>query len=154
MVTLLRCQRHRWCTLSCKYLCEFSTKFKTAILGYSGAWGNLIQEKNLSQKSRGTVPLKNFCFFLHLENTVVTTKGFSVPKQRALVIKCCTKVTQTACMAQQVIAIRRAFLYSDPEPAFYPMSFTGSNKGFRPYDQLSEAVSLNIFKPLVVLAMS
>jgi hypothetical protein len=51
-----RCQRHRWCTLSCEYLREFLKKFETALLVYSGAWGKLIHEKNRSRKSRGTVP--------------------------------------------------------------------------------------------------
>ncbi len=51
------CQGHRWCTLSCEYLREFSKKFETALLIYSGAWGKLIHEKNRSRKSRGTVPL-------------------------------------------------------------------------------------------------
>ncbi len=50
-----QCQRHRWCTLNCEYLREFSEKFETALLVYSGACGKLIHEK--SQKSRGTVPL-------------------------------------------------------------------------------------------------
>jgi hypothetical protein len=44
------CQQHRWCTLSCEYLREFSKKFETALMVYSGAWGKLIQEKN--QKSK------------------------------------------------------------------------------------------------------
>jgi hypothetical protein len=38
------------CSLSCEYLCEFSKKFKMALMVYSGAWGNLIHEKN--QKSK------------------------------------------------------------------------------------------------------
>jgi hypothetical protein len=42
--------------LSCEYLREFSKKFETALLVYSGAWGKLIHEKK-SRKSRGTVPL-------------------------------------------------------------------------------------------------
>jgi hypothetical protein len=33
-----RCQRHRWCTLSCEYLSEFLKIFGTA-------WGKLIHEK-------------------------------------------------------------------------------------------------------------
>jgi hypothetical protein len=40
-----RCQRHRWCTSSSEYLREFSKKFETALLGYSGAWGKLSHEK-------------------------------------------------------------------------------------------------------------
>jgi hypothetical protein len=35
-----KCQRHRWCTLSCEYLCEFLKKFEMALIVYSGAWGN------------------------------------------------------------------------------------------------------------------
>ncbi len=45
-----RCQRHRWSTLSCEYLREFSKKFETVLLGYSGAGGKLIDEKNQKQK--------------------------------------------------------------------------------------------------------
>jgi hypothetical protein len=32
--------------LKLKYLREFSKKFETALLVYSGAWGKLIHEKN------------------------------------------------------------------------------------------------------------
>jgi hypothetical protein len=42
--------RKRWCTIGvndtvgkfmiCEYLCEFLTKFETALMVYSGAWGN------------------------------------------------------------------------------------------------------------------
>jgi hypothetical protein len=42
-----RCQRHRWCTLSCEYLREFSKKFGTILMGNSGTGGKLIHEKNL-----------------------------------------------------------------------------------------------------------
>jgi hypothetical protein len=35
---------------SCKYLREFSKKFETALMVYSGAWGKLIHEKNQKQK--------------------------------------------------------------------------------------------------------
>ncbi len=45
-----RYQWHRWYTLSCEYLREFSKKFETALMVYSGAWGKLIHEKN--QKSK------------------------------------------------------------------------------------------------------
>ncbi len=48
-----RCQRHRWCTLSCL----ISKKIEAAIMGYWGACGKLIHGKILSLKSRGTVPL-------------------------------------------------------------------------------------------------
>jgi hypothetical protein len=36
--------------LSCEYLREFSKKFETAPMVYSGAWGKLIHEKNQKQK--------------------------------------------------------------------------------------------------------
>jgi hypothetical protein len=36
--------------LSCEYLREFSKKFETFLMLYSGAWGKLIHEKN--QKSK------------------------------------------------------------------------------------------------------
>jgi hypothetical protein len=52
-----RCQRHRWCTLSCEFLREFSKKFDTALMVYSGALGKLIHEKNQKLKSPDTVPL-------------------------------------------------------------------------------------------------
>jgi hypothetical protein len=42
------------------YLREFSKKFKTTLLLFSGAWGKMIHEKNLKKKSRDTVPL-NIC---------------------------------------------------------------------------------------------
>ncbi len=45
-----RCQRHRWQTLGCEYLCEFSKKFETVLTEYSGAGGKLIHEKNQKQK--------------------------------------------------------------------------------------------------------
>jgi hypothetical protein len=34
-----------WCTLICEYFREFLNKFETALMGYSGAWGELIHEK-------------------------------------------------------------------------------------------------------------
>ncbi len=43
--------------MSCEYLREFSKKFETTLMVYSGAWGKLIHEKNRSRKSRETVPL-------------------------------------------------------------------------------------------------
>jgi hypothetical protein len=46
-------QRHRWCTLSCEYLREFSEISKWP----SGAWGKLIHGK----KSRETDPLSLCC---------------------------------------------------------------------------------------------
>jgi hypothetical protein len=46
------CQLHRWCTLSCEYLCKFSKMFVTALwyTHYTGAWEKLILDKNLKSK--------------------------------------------------------------------------------------------------------
>jgi hypothetical protein len=46
-----------WCTLSYEYLREFSLKFETALMVYSGAFGTMINEKTRSRKSRDTVPI-------------------------------------------------------------------------------------------------
>ncbi len=48
--------------LSCEYLREFSKKFETALMEYSGAWGKLIHEENQKSNlvSRDTVPLRPF----------------------------------------------------------------------------------------------
>jgi hypothetical protein len=53
-----RCRWHRWCTLTCKYLPEFSKKFEMNLLFFSGAWGKVIHEKNLKQKISWHCPLK------------------------------------------------------------------------------------------------
>ncbi len=45
-----RCRWYRWCTLTCEYLRKFSKKFKTVLMGYSGAGWKLIHEKNQKQK--------------------------------------------------------------------------------------------------------
>ncbi len=50
-------RRHRWQTLSCEYLREFSKKIETVLMEYAGAGGKLIHEKNQKQKTRDTVPL-------------------------------------------------------------------------------------------------
>ncbi len=52
-----RCHWHRWCTLTCEYLREFSRKFEMTLMLFSGAWGNVIHEKNLKKKSRDNLPL-------------------------------------------------------------------------------------------------
>jgi hypothetical protein len=36
--------------LTCEYLREFSKKFETVLMGYSGAGGKLIHKKNQKQK--------------------------------------------------------------------------------------------------------
>ncbi len=41
---------HRWQTLSCEYLREFSKKIETVLMEYSGTGGKLIYEKNQKQK--------------------------------------------------------------------------------------------------------
>jgi hypothetical protein len=46
--------------LTCEYLREFSKKFETVLMGYSGAGGKLIHKKTRSKKSRDTVPLIEF----------------------------------------------------------------------------------------------
>jgi hypothetical protein len=53
-----RCRWHWWCTLTCKYLREFSKKIETVLMEYSGAEGKLIYEKTSSKKSFDTVPLR------------------------------------------------------------------------------------------------
>ncbi len=45
-----RCRWYRWCTFTCEYLREFSKKFEMVLMGYSGAGGKLIHEKNQKQK--------------------------------------------------------------------------------------------------------
>jgi hypothetical protein len=40
----------RWCTLTREHLREFSKKFETVLMEYSGAGGKLIHEKNQKQK--------------------------------------------------------------------------------------------------------
>jgi hypothetical protein len=53
-----RCQRHRWSTLSCEYLREFSKKFETVLIGHSGVGGKLIHTKNQQQKISWHCPFK------------------------------------------------------------------------------------------------
>ncbi len=59
------CQWCRWCTLSCEYLREFSKKFETALLVYSGAWGKLIHEKKQKSKISWHCPFKCMQFSSH-----------------------------------------------------------------------------------------
>jgi hypothetical protein len=35
---------------TCEYLCEFSKKFQMTLIVFSGAWGNMIHDKNLKQR--------------------------------------------------------------------------------------------------------
>jgi hypothetical protein len=55
--------RYRWCTLTCEYRREFSKKFETVLMGYSGAGGKLIHEKNQKQKISWHCPFKHFLQF-------------------------------------------------------------------------------------------
>ncbi len=50
---------HRWQTLSCEYLREFSKKFEMVLMEYSGAGGKLIHEKNQKQKISWHCPFKS-----------------------------------------------------------------------------------------------
>ncbi len=45
-----RCRWYRWQTLSCECLREFSKKFETVLMEYSGAGGKPIHENNQKQK--------------------------------------------------------------------------------------------------------
>ncbi len=60
-----RCQRHRWCSLSCEYLREFSKKIEMAVMAYSGAWGKLIHEKNQKSKISRHYPFNLSCGTVH-----------------------------------------------------------------------------------------
>ncbi len=53
-----RCRWHRWQNLSCEYLREFSKKFGTVLMEYSGAERKLIYEKNQKQKISWHCPFK------------------------------------------------------------------------------------------------
>ncbi len=44
--------------MSCEYLREFSKKFETVLMEYSGAGGKLIHEKNQKQKISWHCPFK------------------------------------------------------------------------------------------------
>jgi hypothetical protein len=61
-----------WCTLRCEYLREFSReKNETTLIGYSVAWGKLINEKNLKWEISWHFPFKTNewvpgkCFVVH-----------------------------------------------------------------------------------------
>ncbi len=49
---------HRWCTLTCEYLREFSKKFEMILMSFSGALGKVIHDKNLKQKISWHCPFK------------------------------------------------------------------------------------------------
>jgi hypothetical protein len=56
----------------CEYLREFSNKFKTVLMGYSGAGGKLIHEKTRSRKSHDTVPVS---YTLQYQGNRIQTVG-------------------------------------------------------------------------------
>ncbi len=62
---------HRWCTLSCEYLCEFSLTIQNSQWDTQGLGGELFTKKSSSRKSCGTVPLKNCCFWFFATNLVL-----------------------------------------------------------------------------------
>ncbi len=53
-----RCRWYRRCTLNCDYLREFSKKFETVLMQYSGAGEKLIHQKNQKQKISWHCPFK------------------------------------------------------------------------------------------------
>ncbi len=56
-------------TLSCEYLREFSKKFETVLMEYSGAGGKLIYKKNQKQKISWHCPFKPYFWNLACQNT-------------------------------------------------------------------------------------
>ncbi len=60
-----RCRWHRWCTLTCEYLREFSKKFEMILMLLSGAWGKVIHEKNLKQKISWHCPFNKLLRLWH-----------------------------------------------------------------------------------------
>ncbi len=53
-----RCRWYRWCTLTFEYLRQFSKKFVTVLMEYSGAGGKLTHKKNQKQKISWHCPFK------------------------------------------------------------------------------------------------
>ncbi len=73
-----RCRWHRWQTFSCEYLREFSKKFETVLMEYSGAGGKLIRKKNQKQKISWHCPFKkqknmDLLMILHNSNVLFCT---------------------------------------------------------------------------------
>jgi len=58
-----QCRWHRWCTLTCEYLREFSKKIEMILMLFSGAWGKVIHEKNLKQKISWHCPFNRLIDF-------------------------------------------------------------------------------------------
>ncbi len=74
-----RCQRHRWSTLSYKYLCDFWKKFEMILMGYSGAGGKLIHKKTQKQKISWHCPFK-WKILLDFRISLGTKKTYSICK--------------------------------------------------------------------------
>jgi hypothetical protein len=62
-------------SLSCEYLREFSKKFETTLMVYSGAWGNLIHEKNQKSKISWHCTFKAILSIKYFEETIKSTKN-------------------------------------------------------------------------------
>ncbi len=60
-----RCRWHQRCTLTCENLREFSKKFEMTLMLFLAAWGKMIHEKKLKQKTSWRCPFSK-AFFLHL----------------------------------------------------------------------------------------
>ncbi len=75
-----RYQRHRWCTLNCEYLREFSKKFEMALMVFSGAWGKLIHEKKQKLKIWWHCPFKIYL--------LADSAAFHCNKQQIFMFKC------------------------------------------------------------------
>ncbi len=66
---------HR-CTLTCEYFREFSKKFEMILLLLSGAWGKVINEKNLKQKISWQCPFKLSVIWCERTFTTLSTLIF------------------------------------------------------------------------------
>ncbi len=63
-----QCRWYRRCTLTCEYLREFSKKFETVLMGYSGSGEKMTHEKNQKQK------ISLLCPFMSPHLTLVSTR--------------------------------------------------------------------------------
>ncbi len=70
-----RCRWHRWTTSIRDYLREFSKKNEMVLLGYSGARGTQIYEKNLKAKVSCQTPFKTFPHGKHISQRQVGRGG-------------------------------------------------------------------------------
>ncbi len=67
---------HLWCSLSCKYLCEFLETFETLLIGYTAAWRNLFMKKNVKWKISWHCPLIHFLLCTANSFTVFESVSF------------------------------------------------------------------------------